>query len=178
MSFGSDLVSRMIANYESNSSTWTPVKERGMICFDMDGTIADLYAVPNWLEKLRAEDASPYKDAEPMVDMEELANVLNVLIDQGWEIRVISWLSMGASPEYKKEIRKAKRAWLEKYNFPANKVHLVQYGTKKSKCVGYTIGPSILIDDNQKVRDSWHLGETIDPTNEDIIERLRELVEG
>ena len=31
-----------------------------MICFDMDGTIADLYAVPNWLDKLRAEDASPY----------------------------------------------------------------------------------------------------------------------
>lgn len=30
-----------------------------MICFDMDGTIADLYAVPNWLDKLRAEDASP-----------------------------------------------------------------------------------------------------------------------
>ena len=30
-----------------------------MICFDMDGTIADLYAVPNWLEKLRAYDASP-----------------------------------------------------------------------------------------------------------------------
>ena len=33
-----------------------------MICFDMDGTIADLYAVPGWLEKLRAEDATPYRD--------------------------------------------------------------------------------------------------------------------
>ena len=40
-----------------------------MICFDMDGTIADLYNVPNWLPKLRAEDASPYEDAAPIYDM-------------------------------------------------------------------------------------------------------------
>ena len=172
------LIADMIANYEKNISTWTPVRERGMICFDMDGTIADLYSVPNWLEKLRAEDASPYMDAEPMVDMEELANVLTVLINQGWEIRVISWLSMGGSKEYNAAVRKAKRAWLEKYNFPANKVHLVQYGTTKANCVRKQSDFAILIDDNQKVRDGWHLGDTIDPTNDDIIERLRELVEG
>lgn len=156
-----------------------PEKPRNMICFDMDGTIADLYAVPNWLEKLRAEDPSPYRDAEPMVDMEELANVLNILIDQGWEIRVISWLSKGATPAYNAEVRKAKREWLEKYNFPANKVHLVAYGTTKANCIRKAGADSaILIDDNQKVRDGWHMGDTIDPTEEDIIERLRELVEG
>lgn len=26
-----------------------------MLCFDMDGTIADLYAVPNWLENSAME---------------------------------------------------------------------------------------------------------------------------
>ena len=42
------------------------------IYFDMDGTIADLYNVENWLPKLRAEDASPYIEAEIMVDASEL----------------------------------------------------------------------------------------------------------
>ena len=36
------------------------------IFWDMDGTIADLYNVPNWLDKLRAEDTSPYREAKPL----------------------------------------------------------------------------------------------------------------
>lgn len=31
------------------------------IWFDMDGTIANLYGDPNWLEKIRAYDASPLR---------------------------------------------------------------------------------------------------------------------
>ena len=26
------------------------------LCFDLDGTLVDLYGVPNWLEKIRAYD--------------------------------------------------------------------------------------------------------------------------
>ena len=33
------------------------------IVFDMDGTIADLYGVENWLPKLRAYDPTPYQTA-------------------------------------------------------------------------------------------------------------------
>ena len=33
------------------------------IYFDMDGTIADLYGVDNWLEMLINEDATPYRVA-------------------------------------------------------------------------------------------------------------------
>ena len=33
------------------------------ICFDMDGTIANLYGVENWLAYLVAEDVKPYKEA-------------------------------------------------------------------------------------------------------------------
>lgn len=135
-----------------------------MICFDMDGTIADLYGVPGWLEKLRAEDATPYRDAAPMWDMEALNRVLLALSDQGWEIRVISWLSKDATPEYKKAIRQAKREWLARYNFPADKVHLIAYGTTKANAIrnaGAT--PGVLIDDQAKVRDGWTMGETIDP---------------
>ena len=47
-----------------------------MIIFDMDGTIADLYSVNNWLDKLRAFDVTPYKNAKPLYDMEILKLVL------------------------------------------------------------------------------------------------------
>lgn len=148
-----------------------------MICFDMDGTIADLYGVPNWLEKLRAEDASPYEDAEPMWDMEELRNVLIDLGSQDWEIRVITWLSKDSTEEYKTAVRKAKMEWLTKYNFPCHYAHMVQYGTTKAGCVRRIADAAILIDDNRKVRDGWTLGETLDPTNCDLIAELKKLVE-
>ena len=147
-----------------------------VICFDMDGTIADLYSVPNWLDKLRAEDSSPYSDATPMWDMEELKKVLLLLISEGWEVRVISWLSKDSSESYKDGVRKAKLEWLAKYDFPYRRCHLVAYGTTKADCVRRWASPAILVDDNEKVRNGWHLGETIDPTKVDLIEELRKLL--
>ena len=46
------------------------------IYFDMDGTIADLYGVENWLEYLRAENPAPYRAAAPMLDMEIFSIIL------------------------------------------------------------------------------------------------------
>lgn len=147
-----------------------------MICFDMDGTIADLYAVPNWLAKLRAEDASPYAEAAPMWDVAKLRDILLKLIAKDWEIRVISWLAKDSTEGYKEAVRQAKREWLTRYDFPADKVHLVAYGTTKADCVRRITEAAILVDDNEKVRNGWHLGETIDPMNGDLLERLEELL--
>lgn len=147
-----------------------------MICFDMDGTIANLYSVPHWLDKLRAEDSSPYSDATPMWNMKELRKVLLLLTSEGWEVRVISWLSKDSSESYKNEVRKAKLEWLEKYDFPYRRCHLVAYGTTKADCVRRWASPAILVDDNEKVRNGWHLGETIDPTKVNLIEELRKLL--
>ena len=147
-----------------------------MICFDMDGTIADLYAVPNWLDKLRAEDASPYAEAAPMWDMAKLREVLLKLSANGYEIRIISWLSKDSTEEYKAAVRKAKREWLEKYNFPADKCHFIAYGRTKADCIRRIVdAPAVLIDDNKKVRDGWHLGESIDPTEVNLLEVLSAL---
>lgn len=153
---------------------------KGMICFDMDGTIADLYGVEGWLESLRAENPMSYVVAKPMWDMERLADVLNKLIAQDWEIRVISWLSKDARPEYNEAVRAAKIWWLNHYNFPYQKAHLVAYGTTKANAIRNTAekGSAILIDDNAKVRKGWHMGETIDPTTENLIEQLERLLEG
>lgn len=61
-----------------------------MICFDMDGTIANLYAAENWLSRLRAYDPAPYAEAAPMWDMASLAAILGQLTAQGVEIRIIT----------------------------------------------------------------------------------------
>lgn len=146
------------------------------ICFDMDGTIADLYSVENWLPKLRAEDASPYLDAQPMWDMAVLADILRQLQKQGITITVITWLAKDSSAEYKQAVREAKLAWLDKYDFPFDHFHGVQYGATKANSVRKFTDNAWLIDDNAKVRQGWHLGEAIDPTTCDIIKLFESLI--
>lgn len=150
-----------------------------MICFDMDGTIADLYAVSGWLEKLRAYDPTPYAEAEPMWNMAELAEVLMQLQALGTEIRIITWLSMDSTTDYNRAVREAKREWLEQYNFPIDHFHGVRYGATKADSVRKYLAEdetAILIDDNAKVRNGWTLGETVDPTATDIVEYIKGLL--
>lgn len=145
------------------------------LVFDMDGTIANLYGVENWLEMLRAEDPTPYIVAQPMYDMDTLKVILEMLKLQGWTIAVTSWLSMGSTREYDKLVRQAKREWLERYDFPFDEIHLVAYGTTKANCTRKNGGYQILVDDNEKVRNGWNLGGTIN-ANENILEKLVELL--
>lgn len=147
-----------------------------MIIFDMDGTIADLYAVPNWEPMLRAENPFPYREAEPMWDMEALNMVLELLKAEGWEIRIVTWLSKNSSEDYKQEVRRAKKEWLAEYCFPYDKFHGVQYGATKAKSLRPVPDIGILVDDNAKVRAGWHLGPTIDPTEGNLIEKLAALL--
>lgn len=151
-----------------------------MIVWDMDGTIADLYGVEGWLEKLRAENPLPYEIAKPMWDMERLANIIRGLQAIGIEQRIVSWLSMGSSEEYKTEVRRAKREWLDEFGFPYDHFHGVQFGATKADSVRKFLADdeeAILIDDSFKVREGWHLGETVDPTEVDIIDFLGTLLE-
>lgn len=151
-----------------------------MICFDMDNTLADLFGVKGWLEKLHKSDPTPYKIAKPMWDMNELREVLIALQQRGIEIRVITWLAMDSTEVYKRMVRQAKIEWLTKVGFPIDHFHAQAYGTTKANAVrgALAVGETaILIDDNDKVRKGWHLGETINPTEENIIEVLRALIE-
>lgn len=153
--------------------------KKNLICFDMDGTIADLYAVENWLEMLRAYNARPYEIAEPMWDMVELNMVLAELKANGYEIAIITWLSKDSTAEYDNAVRLAKKQWLEDMGFEYDYFHGVKYGTTKANTIrrymdGYE--NAILIDDNDKVRNGWTLGGTINPTEENIIEVLKGLI--
>ena len=150
-----------------------------MICFDMDGTVADLYKVPNWLEMLRDENPAPYLDAEPMWDMVRMAETLKKIQQAGIEIRIITWLSMNSTEEYKVAVREAKRAWLEKWGFVFDHFHGVQYGATKADSIRRSLAnneTAWLIDDNEKVRKGWHMGKTIDPTTCDLLEVLENLI--
>ena len=149
------------------------------INFDMDGTIADLYAVPGWLEMLRAYDPTPYAVAEPMWEMAEMASLLTQCQSHGIEIRIITWLSKESTAEYDRAVREAKREWLEAQGFPFDHFHGVRYGATKADSIRRYLGEdetAILFDDNAKVRQGWTMGEAIDPIECDILEVLRGLV--
>lgn len=145
------------------------------LVFDMDGTIADLYGVNGWLEDLRAENPRPYEVARPLYDMEVLNAILDLLKAQGWRIAVTTWLAKNSSATYDEMVRKAKIEWLKKYNFNYDEIHLVKYGRTKADCTRKNGGLQILIDDNEKIRKGWHLGNTIN-ANENIINALINLL--
>lgn len=146
------------------------------IIFDMDGTIADFYGVDTWSSDIANHNVRPYVQAEPLWDMTELSKILVLLQKIGIKIIITSWLAKNGTSEYNDEIRKAKKDWLKKYDFPYDEIHLVKYGTTKAKCTRkYGVG-QILIDDNDKVRKGWTLGETINPTTENIVEILADLL--
>ena len=143
------------------------------IYFDLDGTLAALYDYPNWLEMLHAENTEPYEKCGCLVDFIELRNVLNDFIAAGVTIGVISWSAMGGSKEYNRRTRKAKKNWCDYYFADIfTEFHVVKYGTPKHYV--RKIKDSILVDDNEDVRQAWE-GETIDATK-CLIEQLRELL--
>ena len=145
------------------------------LVFDMDGTIADLYKVNGWLEDIHNENVRPYVLANPIYNAEELNILLGILKQFGWKIIITTWLAKNATEEYNEKVRKAKIEWLAKNNFDYDEIHLVKYGTTKANCTRKHGGFQILIDDNEKIRNGWTLGDTID-AKKDILKALADLV--
>ena len=140
------------------------------ICFDMDGTIADLYAVEGWLEMLSVtHNPYPYANAKPMLNMAVFARLLHKAQRLGYEIVIVSWLSKQTTAEYDKAVTQAKLQWL-KSHLPSvewNDIIIVPHGTPKHElCSG------VLFDDEQYNREMW--GENAFEPSE-ILEFLRGL---
>ena len=142
------------------------------IYFDMDGTIANLYGVENWLDMLRSENALPYESAAPLVRMSQLARLLNKLQAEGYIIGIISWLAKDSTESYDLEVKKAKINWLRNHLKSVNfdEIKIVPYGTPKEKIVDYPNG--ILFDDEEQNRKNWK-GQAFDET--EILEILKAL---
>ena len=132
------------------------------IYFDMDGTIANLYGVENWLPKLRASDASPYEEAGVMLNMSLLARYLNKLQRAGYEIGIISWTSKGGTEKYNRAVEIAKLNWLHDHlkSVSFDEIYIVDYGTPKQD---FADEDDILFDDNEEIRNDW-TGEAYEPS--------------
>lgn len=145
---------------------------KGMIWFDMDGTIANLYAVENWLAKLQEHDVSPYTEAEVMHNMSQLARLLNKVQAIGYEIGIISWLSKNPTSDYNKAVTNAKLNWLSLHlkSVRFNEINIVSYGTPKSNFM--KTENDILFDDEEPNRTAWK-GQAFTPNEiTPILKRL------
>lgn len=141
------------------------------IWFDMDGTIADLYSVENWLPMLIAEDPKPYAMAKPLVNLAVLARMLNRLQAEGHEIGIISWLSKNSTANYDALVTEAKKAWLKKHmaSVKWDVIEIVAYGTPKHEICG----SGILFDDEEGNRKNWNCGNAYEP--QEIFQILKEM---
>lgn len=123
------------------------------ICFDMDGTIANLYEVENWLNYIINEQTKPYREAKPMVNMRTLGKELNRLQNNGYEIEIISWTAKNGKKEYNEKVAEAKKKWLKKHlgSVHFDNIHIIEYGTPKQM-----FGEGILFDDEEPNRNAWN----------------------
>ena len=141
------------------------------IFFDMDGTIADLYGVENWLEYLINNDEYPYTNAKPLVNLNSLARILNRLQRSGYRIGIISWLAKNSNNEYDEKVTAAKVKWLKKHlaSVQFDEINIVNYGTPKET---FNNNNDILFDDEEPNRNNW-TGRAFNVNN--IIEILKSL---
>lgn len=126
------------------------------IFFDLDGTIADLYGVENWLQYLLASNPFPYENAKPLLNLQALARVLNRLHRNGFRIEVISWLSKNSTPEYDEAVTLAKLRWLRTHlaSVSFDEINIVSYGVCKDT-FRHT-ATDILFDDEKPNREAWN----------------------
>lgn len=128
-----------------------------MIYFDMDGTIANLYAVDNWLAKLQTYDPTPYEDAAPLLRLNTFARTLNALQKKGYKIGIVSWLSKNPTTEYCEKVTEAKQKWLKTHlaSVKWDEIQIMPYGTPKSKVMKANLKTEILFDDEAPNRIEW-----------------------
>ena len=143
------------------------------IWFDMDGTIADFYGVPTWIDDLKDFNPRPYAICAPLLNMSLLARLLNRLQNEGYFIGVISWSSATATPEFDREVERTKKKWLATHlkSVKFNSIEVVRYGTPKHEG-----RKGFLFDDNAEVRKGWAQSGSEAKTEKEIIEVLKGLL--
>ena len=123
--------------------------------FDLDGTLYNLYNIPDWLDYLENEKEGIFTKGELMVNEEDFTGETMRCMANGWEFGVISWLPMGASPEYEEQCRKEKMEWIKKYLPFVKEINIVPYGVPTQNCIQKKAKTMVLIDDNIEVCKAW-----------------------
>ena len=142
------------------------------IYFDMDGTIADFYSVPHWLDHLDRMETTPYELAKPMFNFSAFARLLHAVQAKGHRIGIISALSRTGDADFHARIKKAKSKWLAQHLPSVNwdEIHYVPYGSNK---IEYATEEFVMLfDDEFGNRANW-VG--ISYTPDKILEVLRDM---
>lgn len=130
--------------------------KKQIIYLDMDGTIADLYGIENWLEGLRNEVDGLFLQCEPLITESEL---LVLFPNDIYELRICSMTPMNASKEYCVKVIEEKNIWLDKHFPSIKKRTYLEYGYNKNIRNSKN---HILIDDNKIIRESYR-GLALEP---------------
>ena len=119
------------------------------VYLDMDGTIADLYNEPNWLEDLMNANTRPFENAKPMTD----ENILFAYFPKDkYNVKVLSMTPKNATKEYCDRVAKAKNEWLDKYFPNITERYYLPYGDNKNLKNSKN---AILVDDNATIRENY-----------------------
>lgn len=119
------------------------------VYLDMDGTIADLYNEPNWLEDLMASNVRPFENAKPMTTEKVLREIFPA---DKYEIKILSMTPKNATKEYCEKVAETKNAWLDKYFPTITKRYYLPYGNNKNLKNSKN---AILVDDNEEIRKNY-----------------------
>ena len=126
------------------------------VYLDMDGTIADLYGIENWLPRLRAEDGEIFKECAPLITEEEL---LARFPSEKYDIRILTMTPKDCSDAYHENVKAQKMEWLKIFFPSLTKQIYMRYGHNKNLKNSMH---AILIDDSEPIRNSWK-GTALNP---------------
>ena len=119
------------------------------VYLDMDGTIANLYAIQNWLERLINEDQNIFKECDPLITENDL---FNLFPQSEYDITILSMTPYKCSKSYHDNVIAQKNYWLDKH-FPLLKKRIYKkYGGNKNLKNSEN---AILIDDNEIIRKNF-----------------------
>lgn len=135
------------------------------IWFDMDGTLYDLYKIPEWLMLLENRRWEVFN--LPGFERSHIYRIraaIQALKKAGWTVGVITWAPIGVQWKTKdlEDVSDVKYCWLEE-NIPEladtdTPFACIPYGESKAQFLldmESAFGVNYLVDDNKEVRRDW-----------------------
>lgn len=126
------------------------------VYLDMDGTIADLYGIENWLPRLRNEDPEIFLECKPMITEEKL---FQIFPENEYLIKILTMTPKDCTNEYHENVKEQKAKWLQKYFPKLSSQIYMRYGFNKNL---KNSASAILVDDSEPIRESWK-GTALNP---------------
>ena len=147
------------------------------IIFDLDGTLYDLYNIPDWEKKLRQEKRNIFLEGKTFLN-DDFYEIIEELRNLGFTFDVATWLPMFATKQYEQICREEKEKWIKDNLKFVEGIYIAPYGTPKQKMVEKKSSIMILIDDNLEVCRSWETKKQRQYKNvkNNLIEILEEIL--